>query len=113
MFHTPAHKQLDAAKQGAQIVNPLRRSVVNKTPSLLRKGDVVLAHGGRFLVTADPHESCSHRPHGYWPHGGVGPSDCAVAPSVCLAGEQPGYFSPGSPWNFQGNHLALVTVEVR
>jgi hypothetical protein len=83
-------------------------ATITKTVPQLRAGDVVVQHGGRFLVTADAQESCGHRPR--WPN--AGPSDCAWAPSICLTGEIPGYFRPGSAWRQQGNHLARVSVEV-
>ena len=85
--------------------------VVYRTPSKLRVGDIVRMHGGRFKVTSDPRESQAHRPEGYWPAGGVGPSDCHVVDSVCIEGSVPGYFWPGSDWVIQGNHLAQFQVE--
>lgn len=83
-----------------------------KNAHQLRKGDIVQMAGGRFEVTADPRESQVHRPDGYWPGEGVGPSCCVSSPSVCLEGCVPGYFKPGSEWDFQGNTLAVFAVEV-
>jgi hypothetical protein len=82
----------------------------------LKAGDLVRAHGGIFQVTQDARESQSHRPT-YWAGGGAagegrghvtlpGPCSCAYAPAVCLEGTIPGYFKPGSSWDFQGNFLA-------
>ena len=88
-----------------------RTATIIKTAHELRKGDIVRMHGGRFEVIADPRESSGHRPEGYWPNPGVGPSDCVVAPGICLEGEVSGYFKPGSEWNFQGNTRATFSVE--
>lgn len=86
-------------------------SIVTVTPHQLRPGHIVRFHGGRFQVTTAPRESCAHRPEGYWPEAGVGPSDCVSVESICLEGEVPGYFKPGSTWRFQGNHRASFSVE--
>ena len=86
-------------------------TTITKNAHELRCGDIVRFYGGRFLITADPRESNSHRPEGYWPAAGVGPSDCTVAMSVCLEGEVPGYFRPGTEWPFQGNTRAAFSVE--
>jgi len=83
-----------------------------KTPHALRPGDLVHHHGGVFLIVSDPVESQTHRPEGYWPQAGIGPSACVVARGVCLTGTVPGYFAPGSDWSFQGNHLATYRVQV-
>lgn len=83
-----------------------------KTMHQLRKGDIVRCYGGRFLVTSELRESQAHRPEGYWPDAGVGPSACVVCDAICLEGNIAGYFKPGSPWTFQGNHHATESVEV-
>ena len=72
----------------------------------LKKGMIVRQHGGRFEVLEDARYSAAHVPY-----TGVGPSGCAVAASVCIEGEEPGFFSPGSSWGMQGNCLALVLIE--
>ena len=91
------------------------RAAVKKHVHELKAGDLVQAHGGVFQVTADARESQAHRPT-YWHNGGnsnttgrvtlPGPSDCAYAPAVCIEGNIPGYFKPGSAWDFQGNFKA-------
>lgn len=86
-------------------------STITKTAHELRKGDIVRFYGGRFEVVTNPRESSAHRPEGYWPHAGIGPSDCVASKAVCLEGEVPGYFKPGSEWSFQGNTRATFTVE--
>ena len=89
------------------------RAAVKKHVHELKAGDLVQAHGGVFQVTADARESQAHRPK-YWSgsssSGGhitlPGASDCAYAPAVCIEGNIPGYFKPGSAWDFQGNFKA-------
>ena len=81
------------------------------TPHQLVPGNIVHQAGGRFLVTTMPRESLAHRPEGYWPDPGVGPSACASVQAVCIEGEVPGYFKPGTAWSFQGNHRAMLYVE--
>lgn len=81
----------------------------------LKAGDVVQAHGARFLVTSDAVESKAHRPrfwaNGYF-HSEHGASDTAYAKAVCIEGYNEGYFHPTSDWIFQGNFKAqLLTVE--
>ena len=76
----------------------------------LKAGDLVMAHGGVFKILEDAHEVAWHRPR-YWTsnHGFIeldGPSDCAAANSVCIEGEFPGYFKPGSEWVFKCNAKA-------
>ena len=83
-----------------------------KNAHQLRKGDFVWMSGGRFQITTDLRESNGHRPEGYWPSEGVGPSDCVLCTGVCLEGEISGYFKPGTEWTFQGNHRATWAVEV-
>ena len=78
-----------------------------KSTHQLRRGDRVTFHGGVFLIISDARESQTHRPDGYWPADGVGPSCCIVLDSVCESGHVPGYFAPGTPWAIQGNHLAI------
>jgi hypothetical protein len=78
--------------------------------SELKVGDLVRAHGGIFQVTTDARESQSHRPT-YWISGAgrielPGACPVAYATAVCIEGEIPGYFKPGSSWDFQGNFLA-------
>lgn len=84
---------------------------ITKTVPQLLKGDIVVQHGGRFLVTEDARESSSHRPTTGF--DSFGPSDVAVAPSNCIEGAVTGYFWPGSSWSQQGNQLATVQVEVK
>lgn len=86
-------------------------ATIIKTTYQLRKGDIVHNAGGRFEIVSDLRESSCHRPEGYWPADGVGPSACVSAMGVCLEGEVPGYFKPGAEWSFQGNHLAMWSVE--
>lgn len=73
----------------------------------LKKGDVIQAHGAVFEITEDAYESNGHRPqvgHLVTAHG---PSDCAVARSVCIGGkETTGYIRIGKEWVFQGNQWA-------
>ena len=75
----------------------------------LKTGDIVQAHGGLFRVIEDAKEVTFHRPR-YWDNSGfhelAGPSDCAAATAVCIEGEFPGYFKPGSEWVFKCNALA-------
>ena len=76
----------------------------------LKAGDIVQAHGGLFKVIEDAHEVAWHRPR-YWTsnQGFVelpGASDCAAAKAICIEGEFPGYFKPGSEWVFKCNALA-------
>jgi len=78
----------------------------------LKAGDVVLAHGGKFRVSKNAHESQGHRPQAAHLVAAQGPCDTAVAEAVCIQGRVQGYFAPGSTWIFQGNFLApLCTVE--
>lgn len=81
-----------------------------KITSQLKAGDLVRAHGGLFRITTDARESHGHRPMAAHLVQAHGPSDCAVAKSVCVEGEVSGYFKPGSDWTFQGNHLARWQV---
>lgn len=92
-------------------MNTTRPALVTKNAHQLRKGDIVHFYGGRFEVTTDLRESSGHRPEGYWPAEGVGPSCCVCSVGICLDGEVPGYFKPGTEWNFQGNHRATFAVE--
>lgn len=85
----------------SQATNLIRVTV----PQLLA-GDIVHQHGGQFLVLTAARASRSHLPQ-----DGVGPSDCAVAEAVCIAGQVPGYFKPGDSWSLQGNHHAHVSVQ--
>lgn len=76
----------------------------------LKAGDLVKAHGGVFKVIEDAHEVAWHRPR-YWTSGQgfvelMGPSDCGAAKAICIEGEFPGYFKPGSEWVFKCNALA-------
>jgi hypothetical protein len=66
-------------------------------------GDVVKAHGGLFRIIKDARYSTWHLPKSGHLETAPGPSDCAIAEAVCIAGEFPGYFRPGSDWTFQGN----------
>ena len=77
-----------------------------------KAGDIVHAHGGRFIVTSDARESQSHRPQAGHLKTAHGPSDCAYAPAKCIEGKFGHYFYPGSVWAFQGNlYAGLHTVE--
>jgi hypothetical protein len=81
----------------------------------LKVGDVVLAHGAKFLITQNATESQAHRPR-FWSNGNFhnehGASDTAYALSVCIEGYIEGYFEPSGEWTFQGNFKApLLTVE--
>lgn len=76
----------------------------------LKAGDIVQAHGGLFKVIENAHEVAWHSPK-YWDSakGHVelpGASDCAAANAICIQGEFPGYFKPGSEWVFKCNALA-------
>ena len=88
-----------------------KHTTTPKTAHQLRRGHIVHFHGGVFEVIEDPRESSAHRPEGYWPHAGIGPSDCTSAKAICRSGEVPGYFKPGTEWNFQGNTRAIFHVE--
>lgn len=90
---------------------PTLKPLTRKTPTQLKAGDIVHAHGGIFKVIENARESQSHRPQDDHLVTGHGPSDCAVAKAICIEGETPGYFKPGSEWTFQGNHLYSVAVE--
>lgn len=82
---------------------------MNKRIADLKAGDLVKAHGGLFRVVADPFDSIGHAPAdpvSGWP---VGPAGVAVAKAVCIEGQVPGYFWPGSDWTFQGS--TFVTVD--
>jgi hypothetical protein len=81
----------------------------------LKAGDIVLAHGARFLVTHNAIESQAHRPK-FWAdgffHSEHGASDTAYALAICIEGYIEGYFEPSGKWTFQGNFNApLLTVE--
>jgi len=72
-----------------------------------KAGDLVAAHGGVFRIIQAAKESQAHRPD-YWTSDKgritlAGPCDCAYAPAICIEGSVPGYFKPGSAWDFQGN----------
>lgn len=75
-----------------------------------KAGDLVRAHGGVFKITEDARPSLTHgtrewisgKGFVYYPEA----PDCAFALAVCVEGNFPGYFEPGSSWNFQGNFLA-------
>ncbi len=72
-----------------------------------KKGDIVHFYGARFELIEDAHESGGHRPQAAHLVTAHGPSDCAVARSVCIDGQEtPGYIEHGRTWSFQGNHLA-------
>lgn len=86
-------------------------NTIQKNAHELRAGDIVRMYGGRFQVTSNPRESNGHRPDGYWPAEGVGPSDCVISEAVCIEGAVDGYFSAGSAWPMQGNTRALFAVE--
>ena len=74
----------------------------------LKTGDMVSAHGGTFRIVEDARDSIGHAPAdpiSGWP---VGPAGVAVAKAVCVAGQVPGYFWPGSDWTFQGATFVKV-----
>ena len=77
----------------------------------LKQGDIVSYHGGKFEVTASPRESQGHRPQSAHLTTAPGPTNCAVVSAVCIEGEVPGYFKPGSPWTFQGTVGGLFAVQ--
>lgn len=78
----------------------------------LKAGDIVREHGGRFRIIADAFECLAARPLCAHLKFGDGPADTAGAKAICLDGEVPGYFKPGSDWYFQGNFNApMVHVE--
>lgn len=84
--------------------------MIKKYIAQFKAGDLVQAHGGIFQVIADARESQAHRPE-YWKSGSghielPGACPVAYAPAVCIEGNIPGYFKPGSAWDFQGNFLA-------
>jgi len=82
----------------------------------LKAGDLAHDHGAVFRVLEDARESNTHRPR-YWDRAEcihvtlAGPSNCAYARAVCVQGEVPGYFKPGSEWTFQGAAAVRVHVE--
>lgn len=78
--------------------------------SQLRKGNIVQYYGGSFEITAEPRESQSHRPQSAHLTTAQGPTNCAVVDAVCIDGEVPGYFKPGTPWTFQGTVGGLFAV---
>lgn len=84
-----------------------RMNLITVTVPELKAGNIVHFYGGTFRVLHDARRSDSHLPH-----DGIGPTDCAVAEAVCLAGEIKGYFRPGSNWTFQGNQLATHRIEM-
>lgn len=73
-------------------------------------GDVVWDHGGKFQVISAPRESQGHRPKSAHLTVAPGPTNCAVVESVCIGGEEPGYFKPGAPWHLQGTVGGLFAV---
>lgn len=77
----------------------------------LKIGDIVHANGGKFRVIENARESVSHRPMAAHLVQADGPSDCAVAKSVCIEGEVRGYFKPEYEWTFQGATSVTVHVE--
>ncbi len=80
-----------------------------------KTGDIVHCYGARFEIKEDAHESGGHRPRAANLETAHGPSDCAVAASVCIDGQETrGYIEHGRPWTFQGNHKAgTYRVEAR
>lgn len=87
-------------------------TTTRKHISEFKAGDIVHAHGGKFRIDEDAHDSTSHGPADPatgWP---VGPSGVAVAHATCIEGQTKGYFWPGADWTFQGNrHAGQYTVE--
>jgi hypothetical protein len=78
-----------------------------KTIHQFKKGDIVHFYGARFEVLEDARESQAHRPQEGHLKTAHGPSDCAVAKSRHISGQEvQGYFVNGSCWTFQGNFLA-------
>jgi hypothetical protein len=82
----------------------------NVNIAALAVGDIVHYYGGAFEVTAAPRESSSHRPQSAHLTTAAGPANCAVVDAVCIEGEVPGYFGPGTPWTFQGTVGGLWAV---
>jgi hypothetical protein len=75
----------------------------------LKAGDIVLMYGGRFQILEDAHD-CATVNCAYWKPG---PTGVAITVGLCLDGEFPGYFQPGTIWRFQGNYRATHAVEVQ
>ena len=72
-----------------------------------KKGDIVHFHGARFEILEDARHSLGHLPRATHIEVAHGPSECAVASSVCIDGsETRGYIEHGRPWVFQGNFRA-------
>lgn len=90
---------------------------VQKTIHQFKKGDIVHAHGCRFVITTDARPSLGHNTADWSPAKGFTEhhqAPCtAVAESECIEGFVRGYISVGREWTFQGNFLAgFYTVEV-
>ncbi len=76
----------------------------------LKVGDIVAQHGGLFRVQAQPYDSIGHAPQDPASGWHQGPAGVAVAPAICIQGQVPGYFKPGTEWKLQG--ATFVTVHV-
>jgi hypothetical protein len=92
-----------------QAIEHLNTTPVKVCVSTLKKGDVVHAHGGLFVMTEDMGCSVGHVEN-YGTREGYGPTDCACGEAVCIQGEVRGYFKPGSPWTFQGKKGGAVDL---
>jgi len=70
---------------------------MQKTIHQLKAGDIVRFHAGKFLITQDAYPAFEH----------YGPSDVAIAPSICIEGECGAYYSAQNKteWAFQGNYF--------
>ena len=79
---------------------------MKKHISEFKEGDLVSAHGGIFFIIENAYSAPYDQPEYDHLERGYGPSDCAIAKSVCVQGESVGYFKRGTEWNFQGNLLA-------
>lgn len=72
-----------------------------------KKGDIVHFYGARFEILEDAHDSGAHRPMAGSIKVAHGPSECAIARSICIDGQETrGYIEHGKEWTFQGNFKA-------
>lgn len=90
-------------------------NTVKKTIHRFIKGDIVQAHGCRFIITENARPSTAHFTKDYATMDIMHEApDCAVAESICIEGYIRGYIAVGEPWTFQGNFKAgEYTVEVQ
>jgi hypothetical protein len=82
-----------------------------RTPvAALKAGDIVCFYGGRFQITEDARELQSYRPEAGHLVTAPGPCNGAIANSICIEGQVPGYFEKGTTWTFQGTHAGTHAV---